>query len=284
MKFLGLSSFRGLPESARISRLVQGGLLPFVRSLSILVLMSLLAITAGCQTTNLKLDDHDRFTYSGRVSYEIFPGNDKRRAGSLLDLMTDTSNIVDGKPVTARSTGIRPTLSVDTAIAGIRGSDHQQIAAGEVVKLGAEIFGPARIKVSAENLRAHVAARGGVRFFDVFSLEGIIGVGLDDTDVRIQGGGVDSREESLAAVFLTGVRSTLRPIPLFDLYAEFLVSYATLDTEITDLQVGIDLNLTRNVSLFAGYRWWDYEKNNFDLDSDVDIDFRGPTAGLSLKF
>ena len=250
----------------------------------ILILVSLLVMNTGCQTTELDLDDRDRFTAGGRVSYEIYPGNDKRRVGSLLDLLTRASKSVDGESVTAQNARIRPTISIDTAIASIKGSDHQQVAAGEVVEIGLQIPGPARVKVSAESLRAHFAARGGVRFFDVLSLEGILGVGLDNTEVRIQGGGIDSREDSLAAVFLTGVRSTLRLIPLFDLYVEYLVSYASLDTEMEDLQVGVDLNVTRNVSLFAGYRWWDYEKNNFDQDSDVEIDFRGPTAGLSLKF
>ncbi len=258
--------------------------MPSRQSIHILCLRSLLAITGGCRTTTLKVNDLDRFTPAGRVSYEIFPGNDQRRGGALLDLVTGSSNIVDGKPATARSAGIRATLSVDSEIAGVKGSDHQDIEAGDLVELGVQIPGPARIKVSAENLRAHIAARGGVRFFDVLSLEAILGVGLNSTEVRIQSGGIDSSEEDLRAGFLFGVRSTLRPIPLFDLYAEYTVELANFDTTILDLEVGIDLNLTRNVSLFAGYRWWDYDESEFDDSSDVDLKFRGPTAGVSLKF
>ncbi len=192
--------------------------------------------------------------------------------------------MVDGREVTARSAGIRATLSVDAEIAGVKGSDHQDIEAGDLVELGTQIPGPARVKVSAENIRANISARGGVRFFDVLSLEAILGLGLNSTEVRIQSGGIDSREEDIRVGFLFGVRSTVRPIALFDLYAEYTVTLANFDTAILDRQVGLDLNLTRNVSVFVGYRWWDYKKQEFDDSSDVDLEFRGPTAGLSLKF
>ncbi len=62
--------------------------MPFCRSIYILTLMSLLAVIAGCRTTALNVEDRDRFTPAGRVSYEIFPGNDQRRGGALLDLVT----------------------------------------------------------------------------------------------------------------------------------------------------------------------------------------------------
>lgn len=254
------------------------------RSIHILFLMSTMLIAAGCQTTSLNIDDNDRFTPAGRISYEIFPGNDQRRSGALLDLVSKSPKVVDGKRVTMRSAGVRATLFVDAEVAGIRGSDHQNIGAGDQVDLGLVIPGPARIKVSAKNIRTNIAARGGVRFFDVFSLEAILGLGLNSTEVRIQSGGIDSQEEDLHVGFLFGVRSTVRPIPLFDLYAEYLVTLASMDTTILDRQIGIDLNVTRNVALFVGYRWWDYRKNQFDNSSDVDIEFRGPTAGLNLKF
>jgi len=269
-------------ESAKPT--AQEVLVPSRRSIRILALVTLSGVALGCETMDLQIDDRDRFTPSGRISYEIWPGIDKRRSGTLLDLVTGSSGGDPGQAVTARSAGIKPTISIDGAIAAVEGRDHQQVPADEQVELDVEIPGPQRVKLNAENLRGHIAARGGVRFYDVVSLEGVTGLGVDSTEVRLRGGGVDTTEEEILAGFLLGARATVRPIPLFDLYVQYLANFTELWEVIQDTEVGVDLNLTRNLSVFAGYRWWKYEDESFGSDSDWEIDIRGPTAGASLKF
>jgi hypothetical protein len=268
-------------ESAK--RSAQEVLLASRLSIHILALVTLLGVALGCQSMDLELDDGDRFTPSGRISYEIWPGIDQRRSGTLLDLVTGSSAGDPGKAVTARSAGIKPTISIDGAISAVEGRDHQQVPAGEQVELDVEIPGPERVKLNAENLRGHLAARGGVRFYDVLSFEGITGLGVDSTEVRLRGGGVDTTDEDLRAGLLLGVRATVRPIPLFDLYAQYLANLTETWIPIQDTEVGVELNLTRNLSLFTGYRWWKYEEG-FSSESDWELDIRGPTAGASLKF
>ena len=264
----------------------------FRGSIRIFALLSGLIIAAGCRTNDeLKLDERDRFSPGGRISYEIYPGLDRRRQGALIDLVTRPSDQNGEEAVTARSAGIQPTIAVVGEIAHVEGSDRQQVQAGRQVELDVVIVGPARVKLNADNLRASLAARGGVRFFDVLSLEAILGLRIDKTEVRLRGNGLSGTDEDVRAGLLVGARATVRPIPHFDLYVQYTESlldhyagFGGLGVTTSELQAGIDLNLTRNIAIFAGYRWWTYEEESLASGSDWDIDIRGPTAGASLKF
>jgi len=261
-------------------------------SIYMFALVSALIISAGCRTNDeLKLDERDRFSPGGRISYEIYPGLDRRRQGALIDLVTRPSGQEGEKAVTARSAGIQPTIAIVGEIAHVEGSDRQQVQAGRQVELDVVIVGPATVKLNADNLRASLAARGGVRFFDVLSLEAILGLRIDKTEVRLRGNGLSGTDEDVRAGLLLGARATVRPIPQFDLYVQYTESlmdhfagFGGLGITTSELQAGIDLNLTRNIAIFAGYRWWTYEEQSLASGSDWDIDIRGPTAGASLKF
>ncbi len=264
--------------------------MPSHRSIQSFALAAFAAMAIGCQydTPNreLHVSDHDRFTPSGRISYEIYPGIETRRKGTLLDLVTEPSKEEKAEqPVTARSTGVKGTISIEGEVAAVDGRDHRQLAAGDQVEMGGVVIpGPARISVKAENLRGYVAARGGVRIFDVLSVEGITGIAVDKTEVRLRGGGVGTKDHEVDTGLLVGLRTTLRPIALFDVYYQLTFNiHSFTEHPIEDAQVGLELNLTRNVSVFGGYRWWSYEEHH-SAASDIDLRLRGPTAGLSLKF
>lgn len=255
--------------------------MPIFRSLCMLALATLSSVAFGCVTNDdIHLQDTDQFTPSGRVSYEFWPGNAKRRSGTLVDLVRGSST-----DATMKSIGIKPTISIDGAIAAVEGRDHQGVATGRQIQIGNEVVeGPARVKLTAKNLRGSLAARGGVRFYDVLSLEGITGLALDSTRVRARNAEAQATDEQFTPGFLLGGRATVRPIALFDLYAQYTVSFTDEWKVIDDTEVGVEVNLVRNFSVYAGYRWWSYEEEDFDFESDWDIDIRGPTAGASLKF
>ncbi len=266
------------------------------RSLSILTSVIALTLAAGCRTVDINVDDRDRLSPSGRVSYEFLPGNDQRRRGTALDLVrgrlgdADADDDADDDDAAADEETadprrkVQPTISIDGEVTYVEGRDRQAIDAGNEAELGNVIFpGPTTVRTEATNVRAHVAARGGVRLWDVLSLEAILGIGLNDTEVRLQSVGLDSREENLRAGLLWGARGTVRPIALIDLYIQYTQNFMA-DAFAEDLQVGAELNLTRNIAVFGGYRWWEYEEESFGSGSDIDLDIRGPTTGLSLKF
>lgn len=254
----------------------------FRRSLCILALVTLSGVALGCVSTEIHVTDTDQLTPSGRISYEIWPGIEKRRSGTVLDLVTGKST-----DVTMKSTDITPTISIDGEMAAVTGRDHQGVATGDEIELESfKVPGPARVKLNSENLRGHLAARGGVRFYDVLSLEAILGLGVDDTEVRLrESDALEATEEKLRAGFLIGGRATVRPIALFDLYAQYVANLAGEwgNAVIEDSQVGVELNLMRNLAIYSGYRWWSYEEN-LSNESEWDLDVRGPTVGASIRF
>ena len=254
-------------------------------SILVLAYATPLCVALGCRTMDLRLDDDSQFTPGGRISYEIYPGIDRRRSGTLLDLITGSPAAGQANAVTAKSAGIKPTISIDGEIAAVEGRDHQRVPAGRQVVVGVVIPGPARVKLNAQNLRGSLAARGGVRFYDVLSLEAITGLGVDSTEVRLRADdGVEGSDEEIRPGFLLGARATVRPIALFDLYAQYAVNFMGESWAITeDTQLGVELNVLRNLSLFAGYRWWEYEET-VSSQSDWELNIRGPTAGASLRF
>jgi opacity protein-like surface antigen len=239
----------------------------------------------------IQVDDRDRFTPSGRASYEILPGNAQRRGGALLDVVTGRSEAMgDAAGETAdqpRRRTFQYTLSVEGEMTGFDARDEMQVDVGDEVALGATIAGPARVQIDADNLHGHVAGRTGFRVADLFSVEGILGLGIDHTEIQIRSGGVDEGAGNIRPGFLFGGRVTLRPIPLFDLYAQSTLNVIKVDDDDAysqEHQVGVDLNLTRNVAVFGGYRWWKYDEDAMSSGSDVDLEIEGPTAGVALKF
>ena len=91
--------------------------------------------------------------------------------------------------------------------------------------------------------------------------------GSDRTEVRLRGNGLRGTDDDTRAGFLYGGRATIRPIPHFDLYVQYTETLFDGTTDLfglgvttSELQAAIDLNLTRHVSVFVGYRWWTYEE------------------------
>lgn len=258
-------------------------------SLRILGLASLVTVTAawtscdGPLPIDLEFEDRDRFTPSGRVAYEILPGNDTRRRGSLLDLTADRAPLEGAEPDGEPRRTAEPIVTLVGEIASVDGRGDVAVPSGREAELDVVIPGPAVVRTTVKNLRGHVGVRAGVRLADAFSFEGLVGVGVDDTRVRVRSGALTGQDHDLKAGFLSGARVTLRPIPLFDLYGQATVMIGRAVT--TDIEAGAQLNLTPNVGLYGGYRRWNYEEESLESGgSDGDFEFAGPTLGISLTF
>lgn len=251
--------------------------------LFLLAAVSLAATCDGPAPLDLDAKDGGRFAPSGRVAVEILPGTKARRRGGLLDLATGE---VPAAGVTDDRVEPRPVefiLSIAGEFATVEGRDHVPVPSGRVVDLGGEISGPARVATDIENRRGHVTARPGVRFMDMISIEGLVGMGVDDTEVTIRSGGQRFTDQSTRPGFLAGIRVSLRPVPLFDLYGQATMMLGRMFT--TDLEVGAQLNLTRNLGLYGGYRRWTFREESLKKGgSDGDFELDGPTAGVSLTF
>ena len=263
--------------------------------------LSVAATCSGPPSQTLKLDDDDRFIPSGRISYEVMPGNATRRPGSLLDLATgaatDTAEAGDSESAPSsnvhRSDSSLPvdvTISLDAAFSEVEGRDRRSVPAGKQIEFNGVIAGPAELAVDAESLHGYVAGRGGFRIADMISLEAILGLGVDRTRVAVRSGSINVDAGKTQPGFLVGGRATFRPVPIVDFYAQATLTIIDVGGDYGDSantrehEVGAELNLTRNVAVFSGYRWWSYREEDMQGGSNVDLDVEGPTAGLSLKF
>ena len=256
----------------------------------VLLTLVLVSILPACSyhrvlgAQDIEVDDNDRLMPSGRIAYEILPGIETRRRGSMLDLVMGRSSIVgeraDGESV-PRATF---TLGVAGELSSVDGRDEIFVPDSfERLELGAEIPGPATVDAEIQRLRAHVNVRAGGRFFDILSIEGTLGLGVDDAEVKLRSPGTSLTEEKTKAAFAWGARIGLRPIPLLDLYGQFVLMVGEFSS--FDAEAGGQLNLTPNLGVYAAYRRTTYSARNFrGHGSDVEDGFSGPTFGASLSF
>ncbi len=285
------------------------------------VLAAGISTTAGCvNTTDLESSDDGAFFPGGSISYELHPGVDARRKGPRLDrarraAAPKTRPARRSQPARAMqevgAESVRPpqpddtsaqrsqradrddppveprvldwTLSVGGDFAFGNGGGKQSIAADEEIDFeDIEIRGPARLDLDYSLYHSRIFVRSGLSAWDIIRLEGIAGLGIDHLDLEVSEGDADSDHGDTSAGFLLGAALTLRPHPAVDLFAEYTV---TLLDEVVfrDTRVGAKLNITRNLGVDAGYRWWRYEDTEF-FGSQVDLKLRGPTVGLVLLF
>lgn len=262
-------------------------LVPVLRTICLPILLALVTMAATCDGPDpIDLDDRNRFTPSGRASYEVLPGNAQRRRGALLDVVSGRAPASTRGPDGRRVHRVQGTFSIDGELAHTTGHDRPTVEFDQEVKLpdGPTTSGPAEIDLDTEAFYGHVAGRGGIRIIDMFSIEGLVGVGLNRTELRLKEFGVSSSEDGgIRPGFLIGARTTFRPIPLFDLYAQATLLAMDTDVSARDLQVGVDLNLTSNVAVFAGHHWYRFMEDH-NSASNVRINLNGPVAGVALKF
>jgi len=246
-------------------------------------LVSMAATCEGPRPIDLDIQDRGRPTPSGRVAYEFLPGNDTRRRGSLLDVVTRSAPFEGVAPETELPE-VAFTFGVVGEVAVTNGHGSEPVPAGREVEFDGTLAGPATAGVAVDNVRGFAAARPGIRLRDMFSVEALLGIGVDRTRVRVQSpGGFFQTSEETRPGALFGLRLTFRPVPLLDLYAQGATTVGEAIT--TDLEAGGQLNLTRNVGLYAGYRRFKFaEEKGRGSPSDLEFDFAGPTFGLSLTF
>ncbi len=165
----------------------------------------------------------------------------------------------------------------------VDGRDQYTVPNRERIELGAEIPGPTRADVKIDRLRSRINLRAGGRFLDIVSLDARIGLAVDKTEVDVQTPARSLTQDKTKAAFFFGSRLAVRPIPLFDLYAQFGYSFG--DFRSFDGEIGGQVNLTRNVGFYGAYRRMTYSVKNFRGNgSDLEDKFEGPTFGASLSF
>jgi hypothetical protein len=185
---------------------------------------------------------------------------------------------------------VRLSLALDLDYrVGLAGNDDRRLLAPHEIDYdGIRFPGPQRMHYDFDLQLGSASARGGIRFFDVFALEWLAGLSSSALHLVARAPGLRAGDTSVGLGGNAGARGTLTPHPVFDLYGEWrlhLLDGLQKSHELiamTTAEVGTNVHLTRNVSLFGGWRWWTYDET-VSHDSDVHTKLTGPTFGLSFR-
>ncbi|MEM9173977.1 MAG: hypothetical protein AAGC67_01995 [Myxococcota bacterium] len=244
--------------------------------------VSIAATCTGPRAIDLDIQDRGQQTPGARVAWEAYPGNETRRRGALLDVITGTAPL-EGTPGDGEIPETTPTFSVVAEFAHTGGHGSEAVPIGREIEFDEVLPGPTVAGVDVENFRGFVAARPGLRLQDMFSAEVLLGAAIDRTRVRVQNASFLQTKEQVRSGAVFGLRLGFRPIPLFDVYGQASSTVGSFIT--TDLEVGGQLNLTRNLGAYAGFRRFKFEEEQIQgADSDAEYEFSGPTFGMSLTF
>ncbi len=121
-------------------------------------------------TKELEFDKGGRLIPGGRVAYEILPGIETRRRGSLIDLTAGKIPFEGVRADSEKVDRVAFTVNVAGGFSVADGRSNVRVPARRNFQLGAEIPGPAVVNTQSEHYRGSITARPGGRFFDVISL------------------------------------------------------------------------------------------------------------------
>lgn len=262
---------------------------PVSRGLPTGCLLLLLWIALPACNTTIKSREKDALFVTAEAGYEFLPGRDAREPGDVLSRVRAASRsgptATEPKEPPAEKHPVEGSLAIDAAYGWVSADDDQRLRSGQSVEWDDVFFiGPTDIDLDYTLMNSRLAVRGGMRLFDLASLEGIVGLGVFYLDMQIREPGRESTADRTFVGGTLGGRVTLHPDPMIDLRAQYTSTFAP-DGTLQDAEFLGVLHLTRNLSVNGGWRWWHLETNRlFEIDSDVDIRISGPTVGAALAF
>ena len=242
-----------------------------------------LPLLLGCtEVTDIDIDEDDVFIPAFRASYQIIP----EEAETLRDL------VVSPSPAEAAATGPAPSPPSMQALAALdfgfgygQGASSQDLAFGELVSFDDVDFrGPAHLRYIYELSVFSAAFRGGGRIPGVLDIEGFLGAGWTSLDLVAKSPYARAHDVVHDVGFLFGVKLTGHPFRWLDLYARGSELIAEGQDGLGDAELGFALKPVGGLSLFAGWRWWDYDEEVPADESDIELDISGPTCGVELLF
>ena len=251
--------------------------------------------------------DQDGISPGVRVSWDLLADRDRPRQG-LVELSAPasrassplSSDVDEPSAVTpTRSPATRPRPRVQTRLSaeaeysvGLGGNDERSVGpGGRYVDYDGTVFnGPQVLQSSYDLHLASFGVRGGVQLFDLVSLEGLGGLSLTALDLELRGASGSASDTGVSMGVHVGARATITPHPVVDLYGQGKLHLlgglqdSRRTVVLATAEVGGNLHVTSNVSLFGGYRWWSYFEDIHSASDIDDIVLKGPTAGLLLRF
>lgn len=181
-------------------------------------------------------------------------------------------------------------LSIDADYrASLGGQDDESMPGRDYVRWdGIQIRPPQQLRYGFDQHLATLDVRGGGRFFDRFSIEGLAGLTVSALHVTVHGSGLRSGETAVGLGPNVGARMSVSPVAFVNLYAQGqLHALGVVEQDrntafVKTAEVGGQLHVTSALSVFGGYRWTSWDEN-IHRSSDVRMDLSGPTFGVLLR-
>lgn len=182
-------------------------------------------------------------------------------------------------------------LKIELDVSNGEGEFTQNLLAGEQLDIGGQSFlGPGAVDVDFELSRASIVVRAANRFSNNVGLDGFLGVGRSELDIRLRQAAHTERDNNTTYGPLLGATLAyypLEPLRLFcegSLHMGFAEGFGTV--LVTSLDIGASVALGEHVEFVAGWRRLTYEADyESDYDrSDLDLKLRGPLLALHLGF
>lgn len=243
-------------------------------------------VAASCTSSGDAIQGTDDYVFFPAVRVTLpFIGNEKTLTRNLTTLVAGAVE-PPASEASAESAGeappvsVSPSLALDFGYGYGHGRSHQDLSAGEVIRLDNDsISGPARVATGYDLHYFDVAVRGGMWLGDRVGLEGMGGLGIQYTRVELESGGVHDSERTTRGSMLLGVQGTIKIIEWLFVYGRGAWTLGYMESA----EAGVETRVYRGIGLMAGWKWWDFQTDR-DNKSALDLNFSGPFAGLHVTF
>lgn len=166
----------------------------------------------------------------------------------------------------------------------------QNLAADKELEIGNQtIFGPTEISLDTDITFISVGMGIEPKLFSVeydkWSSKLYFGISQTDINLALQHEGdyYDVDQTNLELFYLFGL--TYKVSPSFGIEASYQFgSGGIVCCTYSNTELRLRYLLLEHLEILAGYRWFNYMYFKPNTDTDIEIDFRGPLAGIHILF
>ncbi|MFQ5655087.1 MAG: hypothetical protein ACE5GW_10195, partial [Planctomycetota bacterium] len=160
------------------------------------------------------------------------------------------------------------------------------LTASEAIRFqGTSFSGPGRVSADYELAVWSLSMRSGYMFAQAIALEGITGASFVSREMELESGVRSERDSDIFIGPLIGIAASVRASSWLSFEARTTQMLATAPPmSLGTTEIGAEMIPSPNLAVFAGWRWWEYEEEGLNINSDIELQMSGPTLGLRVRF
>jgi hypothetical protein len=192
-------------------------------------------------------------------------------------------------PQRPRDDDVTGSLAVELDAWSSGGHDTFALGPGEHVAIDdRDFFGPAELDVDWQVVDVTLAARVGASFGSWVRVEGIFGLEGEVLDLEV--GDESERRTDIGPCLGAQLTLTLvERVSIEGRWQEYVGVWGaggdgSLLATIEQWRVGIACEATDRIGLFAGWNWWEHDRDESGDESGVKLATSGPMVALRLRF